>query len=168
LDDRRTGTAVTDQPHNPALAAIAVYKFVKALLSVLSAVVAWRLMDPHLEAAMHTWAESLPEGFSEHLIRDALAQVSGVEPYRWKELGIVSLAYATVFTVEGYGLWRERRWAEYMTIVTSALLLPFEIMAVMHHTTLVRVGVLVANAAIVAYLIVVTTRHRRRAALSRV
>jgi uncharacterized membrane protein (DUF2068 family) len=161
LEDRRNGSAVTDQPHNPALAAIAIYKFAKAALSVLSAVVAWRLMDPHLEAAMHTWAESLPVGFSEHLIRDALAAVSGVPAFRWRQLGIVSLAYAAVFSLEGYGLWRERRWAEYLTIVTSSLLLPFEFIAVMHHATLVRTGVLLANAVIVAYLIVVTTRHRR-------
>lgn len=161
MEDRRNGTAVTDQPHNPALAAIAIYKFVKATLSVLSAVVAWRLMDPHLEAAMHSWAESLPVGFSEHLIREALAQVSGVPAFRWRQLGIVSLMYAAVFTLEGIGLWRERRWAEYLTIVTSSLLLPFEFMAVMHHATLVRTGVLLANAVIVAYLIVVTTRNRR-------
>lgn len=163
MEDRRTGTAVTDQPHNPALAAIAIYKFAKATLSVLSAVVAWRLMDPHLEAAMHSWAESLPVGFSEHLIREALAQVSGVPAFRWRQLGIVSLMYAAVFTLEGIGLWRERRWAEYLTIVTSSLLLPFEFMAVMHHATLVRTGVLLANAVIVAYLIVVTTRNRRPA-----
>lgn len=110
---------------------------------------------------MHTWAESLPVGFSEHLIREALAQVSGVPAFRWRQLGIVSLAYAALFSLEGYGLWRERRWAEYLTIVTSSLLLPFEFIAVMHHVTPVRTGVLLANAVIVAYLIVVTTRHRR-------
>lgn len=66
-----------------------------------------------------------------------------------------------MFTVEGVGLWRERRWAEYLTIVTSSLLLPFEFIAVVHHLTLIRTGVLLANAVIVAYLIVVTTRHRR-------
>jgi hypothetical protein len=31
----------------------------------------------------------------------------------------------------------------------------------MHHLTLVRAGVLLANALIVAYLIVITTRHNR-------
>jgi uncharacterized membrane protein (DUF2068 family) len=69
--------------------------------------------------------------------------------------------YASTFTLEGVGLWRERRWAEYLTIVTSSLLLPFEFIAVLHHLTLVRTGVLLANAVIVAYLIVVTTRHHR-------
>ena len=73
----------------------------------------------------------------------------------------MSLLYASTFTLEGVGLWRERRWAEYLTIVTSSLLLPFEFIAVLHRLTLVRTGVLLANAAIVAYLIVVTTRPRR-------
>jgi uncharacterized membrane protein (DUF2068 family) len=162
LEDRPTDAALNEQPHNPALATIAIYKFVKATLSVLSAIVAWRLMNPHVEAAMRSWAETLPVGFSEHLVREALAQVSGVPAFRWRQLGLVSLMYASVFTVEGVGLWLERRWAEYLTIVTSSLLLPFEFIAVMHRPTLVRTGILLANAVIVAYLIAVTTRHRHR------
>lgn len=161
MEDRPSVTSPNERPHNPALAAIAVYKFVKAALSVLSAIVAWRLMNPHVEAAMHDWAQSLPVGFSEHLLHEALAQVSGVPAFRWRQLGLVSLVYASVFTLEGVGLWRERRWAEYLTIVTSSLLLPFEFIAVLHHVTVVRTGVLLANAVIVAYLIIVTTRHRR-------
>ena len=160
MEDRPNVTAPSARPRNPALAAIAIYKFVKATLSVLSAIVAWRLMNPHVEAAMREWAQSLPVGFSEHLLHEALAAVSGVPAFRWRQLGIVSLMYASTFTLEGVGLWRERRWAEYLTIVTSSLLLPFEFIAVLHHLTLVRTGVLLANAVIVAYLIVVTTRHR--------
>jgi uncharacterized membrane protein (DUF2068 family) len=161
LEDRSILTPPGARPRNPALAAIAVYKFVKAALSVLSAIVAWRLMNPHVEAAMHEWAQSLPVGFSEHLLHEALAQISGVPAFRWRQLGLVSLAYATLFTIEGVGLWRERHWAEYLTIVTSSLLLPFEFIAVTRHLTLVRTGVLLANGVIVAYLIVVTMRHHR-------
>jgi uncharacterized membrane protein (DUF2068 family) len=161
LEDRATDTPLTDGPHNPALATIAIYKFVKATLSLLSAILAWRLMNPHVEQALRTWADSLPVGFSEHLVREALAQMSGIPAFRWRQLGLVSLVYASVFTVEGIGLWRERRWAEYLTILTSSLLLPFEFIAVVHHMTVVRTGVLFANAVIVADLIVVTTRHRR-------
>jgi uncharacterized membrane protein (DUF2068 family) len=161
LEDRANDTPLTDCPHNPALATIAIYKFVKATLSLLSAILAWRLMNPHVEEALRSWAETLPVGFSEHLVREALAQMSGIPTFRWRQLGLVSLVYASVFTVEGIGLWRERRWAEYLTIVTSSLLLPFEFIAVVNRLTVVRTGVLLANAVIVAYLIVVTTRHRR-------
>jgi uncharacterized membrane protein (DUF2068 family) len=160
LEDRPNAIQSSEHQHNPALATIAIYKFVKAALSILSAVVAWRLTNPHVEAAMHAWAETLPQGFSEHLVREALAAVSGIPVFRWRQLGLVSLLYASVFTVEGVGLWRERSWAEYMTIVTSSLLLPFEFVAVLHHPTLVRTGVLIANAAIVAYLIAWTRRRR--------
>jgi uncharacterized membrane protein (DUF2068 family) len=148
--------------HNPALATIAVYKFAKAALSILSAVVAWRLMNPSVERAMHAWADTLPIGFSEKLLRQALQQVSGIPAFRWRQLGLVSLAYAAVFTVEGVGLWLERRWAQYMTILTSSLLLPFEFIAVLHHLTLLRTAVLLANAAIVAYLVFWTMRRHRR------
>ena len=149
--------------HNPALATIALYKFVKATLALLSAVVAWRLMNPSVEAAMHSWAEKQPIGFSEHLVREALERISGIPAARWRQLGLVSLAYAAVFTVEGIGLWRERRWAEYLTIVTSSLLLPLEFVSVLHNVTLARMSILLANAAIVAYLVVVTLRPGRHA-----
>jgi len=160
LEDRPIEMQSSGHQHNPALATIAIYKFVKAALSVLSAVAAWRLMNPRVEAAMHTWAQSLPVGFSEHILREALAQISGIPAFRWRQLGLVSLAYASIFTLEGVGLWRERRWAEYLTIVTSSLLLPFEFIAVMHRATLIRTGVLIANAAIVAYLVFWTLRRR--------
>jgi uncharacterized membrane protein (DUF2068 family) len=161
LQDRPNEIQSSGHQHNPALATIAIYKFVKAALSILSAVLAWRLMNPHVETALRAWAESLPVGFSEHLVRELLAQVSGIPVFRWRQLGLVSLVYASVFTVEGIGLWRERRWAEYLTIVTSSLLLPFEFIAVMHRATLVRMAVLIANAAIVAYLVVWTRRRLR-------
>src|ERR1700676_3546878 len=109
LEDRPNPAPQAEPPHNPALATIAIYKFVKATLSVLSAIIAWRLMNPHVDAEMRKWAESLPIGFSEHLVREALAQVSGIPAFRWRQLGLVSLAYASVFTLEGVGLWRERR-----------------------------------------------------------
>lgn len=162
MDDRPHDGLPTGHQHNPALAAISIYKFVKAALSVLSAVVAWRLTNPHVTAAMHAWADTLPIGFSERLVREALAQVSGIPAFRWRQLGLVSLAYAAVFTLEGVGLWLERQWAEYLTIVTSSLLLPFEFIAVLHRATLLRSGVLLANAAIVAYLVVWTRRRRKR------
>jgi uncharacterized membrane protein (DUF2068 family) len=162
LEDRPNALPSSGHQHHAALATIAIYKFAKAALSLLSAVVAWRLTNPHVEAAMHAWAETLPIGFSEHLVREALAQVSGIPAFRWRQLGIVSLIYASVFTVEGVGLWLERQWAEYLTIVTSSLLLPFEFIAVLHRATLLRSVVLIANAAIVAYLIVWTRRRRKQ------
>jgi uncharacterized membrane protein (DUF2068 family) len=47
-----------------------------------------------------------------------------------------------------------RRWAEWLTIVITASLIPLEIWECVHRPTLGKASVLVANAAIVWYLII--------------
>ena len=58
-----------------------------------------------------------------------------------------------MFLVEGIGLWRGKKWAEYLTIAVTASLLPFEVVAVVHRVTLVRVATLVINSVVIAYLV---------------
>jgi uncharacterized membrane protein (DUF2068 family) len=55
--------------------------------------------------------------------------------------------------VEAIGLWHERRWAEYLTVVATSGLLPFEILEITKRVTVVRVGALIINLAIVAWLL---------------
>lgn len=65
-------------------------------------------------------------------------------------LGII--LYAALEGTEGVGLLLKRRWAEYLTVVATGLLIPFEIWEVLHRQTLFRVGGLLLNVAIVIYL----------------
>ena len=58
-----------------------------------------------------------------------------------------------MFLVEGWGLWREKRWAEYLTVIVTASLIPLEIWEIFHHFTWLKVFALALNAAIVWYLI---------------
>src|SRR4029079_3006413 len=41
--------------------------------------------------------------------------------------GLVSLGYAGMLLVEGVGLWLEFTWAAYLTVVSTSLLLSFEL-----------------------------------------
>ena len=74
-------------------------------------------------------------------------------------LGFLSLGYGILELVEGVGLWMRKRWAEYLTIVATALLIPLEVYELAHHATLLKVGGLVVNVLIVAYLVRVLRRH---------
>jgi uncharacterized membrane protein (DUF2068 family) len=74
-------------------------------------------------------------------------------------IGVVSLAYGVIELVDGVGLWKRRRWTEYLTIVATSLLVPLEIYELAHHATLLKIGGLVVNLLIVAYLIRVLRRH---------
>ncbi|HEX6826785.1 MAG TPA: DUF2127 domain-containing protein, partial [Nitrospiraceae bacterium] len=80
-----------------------------------------------------------------------------------------SLGYAGMLLVEGVGLWLEFTWAAYLTVVSTSLLLPFELYEIFEQVSMLRVGVLLLNLAIVLYLISQLKRHtlRSRAHLPR-
>jgi uncharacterized membrane protein (DUF2068 family) len=68
---------------------------------------------------------------------------------------VVALAvilYAALEATEGVGLAMRRRWAEYLTVLATGVLIPFELTEVVAKPTLFRVGALVVNVAIVVYL----------------
>ena len=67
-------------------------------------------------------------------------------------LGGVLILYACLEGAEGVGLAMHKRWAEYLTVVGTGLLIPYEILEVIRHVTLLKVGALVLNVAVVAYL----------------
>jgi uncharacterized membrane protein (DUF2068 family) len=69
------------------------------------------------------------------------------------ELGAVLLVYAAVEGIEAVGLWYQRRWAEYLTFLVTASLLPLEIYEIVTRTTVLKVLAFVINVAVVAYLL---------------
>lgn len=62
-------------------------------------------------------------------------------------------AYCALEGTEAVGLWLERRWAEYLTAVATAGFLPLEIHELTRKVTVLRVGALVVNVAILVYLV---------------
>jgi uncharacterized membrane protein (DUF2068 family) len=61
--------------------------------------------------------------------------------------------YALLEGAEAIGLWYQRRWAEYLTAVATALFLPLELYELSEKLTPTRIGALVVNLAILAYLV---------------
>jgi uncharacterized membrane protein (DUF2068 family) len=68
-------------------------------------------------------------------------------------LMFTALAYFVVELIEAIGLWHEKRWAEYLTVIATAGLMPFEILELSRKVTVIRVGALVVNLAIVVWLV---------------
>ena len=82
-----------------------------------------------------------------------VARVSNLTPVEVRRLGLVGLLYAGLFLVEGTGLWLQRRWGEWATVVITGMLVPVEIYEVLRHVTILKVLLLVVNVAVVAYMI---------------
>ena len=67
-------------------------------------------------------------------------------------LAIGAIVYALLEGTEGVGLAMRRRWAEYLTVIATGILIPYELYEVIHHVTLFKVGALLLNLAVVGYL----------------
>ena len=70
-----------------------------------------------------------------------------------KEVGIALLAYAALEGVEAVGLWLAKRWAEYLTFVSTTILLPLEIYEIINKGTPLKVIGFLINVAVVVYLL---------------
>src|SRR5205085_11504877 len=62
-------------------------------------------------------------------------------------------ASALLEGVEAVGLWRQRRWAEYLTAIATAGFLPFELHELAKRVSIGRVLALVINLAVLVYLL---------------
>lgn len=67
-------------------------------------------------------------------------------------LALSAIAYAALEATEGVGLAFRRRWAEYLTVIATGILIPYEAYEVIRHPTLFKVGALALNLAVVGYL----------------
>ena len=153
---------VTDPPvDHPrgwvGLEIIAAYKFIKATLLIAAGLGALGLLNVGWNDAAQDWLERLALANTHHLVAASAARalpwLGALGPQRLVAVSVGSFLYAGLFVVEGVGLWKCRRWAEYLTIVTTASLLPIEIFAVHQRITLLRVGALVLNALVVIFLV---------------
>ncbi len=144
------------------LRTIAVYKLIKVLLLVALALGEVRLRDSSLTDRLLIWASARPHGLEHDVVTHLIQWLSGLTSSRMHALRIVTLAYAAVFATEGIGLWMQKRWAEWLTVIITASLIPLEVWELIHRPNFGIAAVLVANTAIVAYLAWHVVRSRAK------
>jgi uncharacterized membrane protein (DUF2068 family) len=132
---------------------IALFKLLKAALLIALGVGALKLLHKDVAEAVEHWVELLRLDPNNRYIDAGLEKVSNLTPDKIKELGLGSMIYAGLFLTEGIGLWLEKRWAEWLTVIITSSLIPIEIYEIYRHPTPVKIAVLLINIAIVAYLV---------------
>ncbi len=75
-------------------------------------------------------------------------------------LALSALAYASVRLIEAYGLWHERRWAEWFGFLSGAVYLPVEMFEIFRKPDGLRVAVFLVNLGVVGYLASALKRSR--------
>jgi uncharacterized membrane protein (DUF2068 family) len=141
------------RPRDRMLGIIAVFKLVKAILFIGAGVGAFRLLNPVVEERLRQWLLALSFAYGRPFLLHLLSRVSGMSDRRLGALGIVAFAYAALFLTEGIGLWLAQRWAEYLTVIATASLVPVEVYEITHGPSTIKIAALITNLAMVAYLV---------------
>ena len=135
-----------------ALIAIGILKLVKSfLLFVLGiGLIHWR--DQDLGEVASQWINTLWIG--RPYVDRMISKLSSLDERTVEEVAVGSFIYSALLLVEGVGLCRRKRWAEFLTVGITASLLPFEFYELSHRLTTTGVVIPLVNVAILWYLIV--------------
>lgn len=138
--------------HNRWLLLIAFYKGLQALLFIALGVGALHLVGKDLDDLIGQLGDFLrsPESRFVNFLYDRASLIN--DPLL-RRLGALAFSYAGLSLAEGIGLFLEKAWGEYLTLVITASFLPWEVFEVFHRVTWIRVGLLVVNFLVFIYLL---------------
>ena len=125
-----------------------------------------------LLTVVHQSVQEVAEAMVQHLHLDAAARYPRIflelmqhtGNLRLWMLALFAFVYATLRMAEAYGLWHERRWAEWVAVVSGGIYIPFEIYELQLGVSAIKVASLVINAGIVGYLVWYLLRQHARVA----
>ena len=153
--------ATSSRPRHAGLKIIGVLKLISGATALLVGVGVFRFLGhdpgPHVERIItHLGLDP-----NNHIIHEAISRITGIDRSHLRALEIGTFFYAVLHTVEGIGLILGYDWAEYLVIVATGSLIPFELYEIARKFTLIRVALFVVNVAIVIYLILTLRKDRR-------
>ena len=139
---------------------VAAYKLIKGVALLALGIGALRLLHRDVAAELARWIDLLRIDPQNHYIQNFVARIAKVDTRKLKELSIGTFLYSGVFLTEGVGLALRKRWAEYLTILTTASLLPLELYEIAKRFSTAKIFVLLVNIAVVVYLVYEVRRTR--------
>ncbi len=133
---------------------IAIDKLIKGACLLVVGVFILHMIrhDKNLNHTLQDFIDYLRIDPNNKYIHSLLEKTLGVNK---RTLGLFyagTLIYAGLYLIEGFGLFFDRAWAEWMTIIATALFLPLEIVEICKAVTFFRILVFVLNVLMVIYL----------------
>jgi uncharacterized membrane protein (DUF2068 family) len=135
-----------------ALRSIAFFEAVKGALVLAAACGLLSLRHTDLHAATDAFLIRHGINPERHYTRLFIEGVAKASNHHVGEIAALAFVYAAVRFVEGYGLWREKHWAEWFAVISAGIYLPLELTHFGRHPSLFNAGVILVNMLIILYL----------------
>ena len=139
--------------------AVAVFEAAKGALVFLAGFGALSLLNHDAQRFAEQLIAHLhlnPASRYPRIFLDAAAHVTNSH---LSQLATLAAAYGSIRFVEAYGLWREKRWAEWLAAISASIYIPFELHNVFRGDTGLALGALVVNVLVVGLMIYTLLRE---------
>lgn len=137
---------------NKGVRLVAVFEAVKGLLVLIAGF--------GLLSTLHRQAQQVAEEIITHLHLNAAKHyphifidlASNITNRQLWLLAILAFAYAAIRLLEAYGLWQDRRWAEWLAVASGCIYVPIEVYELISGVSLLKMLTLIVNVSIVFYI----------------
>lgn len=163
-DRTRSDAALTSSPveaavQDPSAAGhkglylVGLFKLSKAIFFTTVGAGALHLMHRNIGDLLMRLIDSLPIDPEGRVVSMLMDKADLIDAHDLRRIGAGAFIYALLCLVEGTGLVLRKTWAEYFTVVLTAMGLPVEGFEILHRFTWFKVGALVVNLLILIYLL---------------
>ena len=134
------------------LRAVATFELIKGILGLVAGILAILLLHKDIWVIAESLLALLHISTDRRLAQLFLDFADDLtDAQLWWAIRL-AFVYAALRFAEGYGLWKERTWAEWIAFGSGMLLLPLEIRELLHGITWFRLLVFLINIAVVLYM----------------
>ena len=146
-----------------ALHAIALFEAVKGFAALAASLGLLSLAHRDVRAMAYALIGHFHLDPEAHYPRVLLDYASMLGDANLRQVVLLAWAYAAIRLTEGYGLWKDRAWAEWLAALSGAVYLPLEVKHLTGHPSLINGAVLLGNVLVVVYMVLRLWQRRRPA-----
>ena len=146
-----------------SIKAVAIYEIIKGVSVILGASVLW-LWHQDLERWLATATASWQHRFGQLLLPqvESTVQLAQQASKNWNAFLLIIAAYVSLRFIEAYGLWQDKTWAYWFSVIGYGIFIPIELYyLIVSPFDWFKLGILLLNIVIV----VVVYRNMKRKGL---
>jgi uncharacterized membrane protein (DUF2068 family) len=131
---------------------VALLEAAKGLVVIFAGFGLLSLVHRNLQSLAEQFVGRLHLNPAKETARIFLEAASHLDDARLRLLALLALLYASLRLIEAYGLWMQKRWAEWFAVVSGGIYVPLEISELTRGFAWVKVSALAINLVIVIYI----------------
>ena len=148
--------------HTRGLLLVGIFKLCKTVFFALIGIAALKLLHRNVGDLVMRLSGIIPLDPQGHFVSLVMDRADLIGNHQLRMVSLGSMTYSVLCLIEGIGLLKEKVWAEYFTLVLTALALPVEVYEIVHEAAPWKIGFLLANIAVVIYLFFHVRRETAR------